>query len=152
MSSIKTEKVERTRFWSHLKSIFLKPGLIFIQEHKMEQILCDKMGALGLSQGKALRNWANLNAEIGHYRQRTAIFMTSVVHHRVLDFGIFILGQVHWIICNTENKQLGFLNVYAPNRGREIAGFWNSINLGLSHANSSVVADDFNMVKRDEGS
>jgi len=56
---------------------------------------------------------------------------------------------VQYIICKIEGLEIGFLNVYAPNCGKERAKFWDEINLSLPPTSSWYVLGDFNMVQHE---
>jgi hypothetical protein len=56
-----TGRIKRKRFMT----IIPKPGLVFIQEHKMITKFCEKIGTMGLRRGKTLWNGVVMNLDIG---------------------------------------------------------------------------------------
>ncbi len=120
---------KRTLFRRNLKKITPKPGIVFLQEHKMKQELCNKLGALGIRRGKGYWNGAILNTETNRWRGGTAILLSVALQHTVLDSGIAVEGKAQWVICNIENQKIGLLNVYAPNSGQGRASLWEQLTL-----------------------
>jgi exonuclease III len=147
LSSRKIGLVKRGRLRAQLRSIHPKPDIVFIQEYKMKQDLCNKMGSLGLRRRQGLWNGAVLNPATSRHRRGTGILLSVALKHSLLDSGIPVEGRAQWIICNIENKKIGFLNIYAPNTGRDRAIFWDAISSTIPEADSWIMGGDYNMVE-----
>jgi len=61
--------------------------MIFIQEHKMKQDLCEKIGALGIRRGKAYWNGATPNPETNRHRGGTGIILSPNLAHSIINHG-----------------------------------------------------------------
>jgi len=112
----------------------------------MNQELCNKIGVLGIRRGKALWNGAVLNPDTNKFRGRTGIIVLASIYHTIIKSGIISEGKAQYIICKIDGLEVGFLNVYAPNRGRERAKFWEHICKQLPQASSWSIIGDFNMI------
>jgi len=62
---------KRHQFCVQVRDLSLKPNLIFFQEYKMKQELCDKTRALEIRRAKALWNGVVVSPETNRYRRET---------------------------------------------------------------------------------
>jgi exonuclease III len=145
-----TRRIKRKRLRTHLKTIFPKPGLVFIQEYKMTTELCDKLGVMGFRRGKALWLGAVVNPDTGQARRGTCILLNAQMQHIVIDDDIIVANRAQWVIYQIESHKIGFLNIYAPNQRRERATFWDEVCQGLPDADSWVLGGNINMVENEE--
>jgi exonuclease III len=149
ISSKSSGKIKRGRLRSNLRTLSPKPGIIMLQEHKVPEDECNKIGALGVRKGKSFWNGGCYNALKDRWKAGTSIIVSSTIAHLVIDCGIVVPGRAQWITCSMEKQVLGILNIYAPNKGSERASFWNHIANNLPLADSWIVGGDFNMVERE---
>lgn len=101
--------LKRGRFRNQVSGIHPKPNIIYIQEHKMNQELCEKIGSLGIKRGQGFWNGEILNTETQRYRGGIGIIVTSRIAHTVINSGIIYAGRVQFIICKIDELELGFL-------------------------------------------
>jgi endonuclease/exonuclease/phosphatase family metal-dependent hydrolase len=126
-----------------------KLGIILIQEHKIPEVECSKLGTLGIRKCKGLWNGGCYNVFKDHWEAGTAIIISFAISHFIIDSDIVIPRRAQWITCLMEKQVVGILNIYAPNKGPERATFWTQIANALPPADSWIVGGDFNMVERD---
>jgi exonuclease III len=62
ISSKSSGKIKRCRLRSNLRTLSSRPGIILLQEHKVPEAECDKIGALGIRKGKSFWNGGCYNA------------------------------------------------------------------------------------------
>jgi exonuclease III len=150
ISNKSTGKVKCGRLRSNLRTLTPRPGIVLLQEHKLPEEECAKLGALGIRKGKGFWNGGCHNIIKDRWKAGTAIIVSASVSHLILDSGILIPGRAQWITCSLDKQIVGFLNIYAPNKGPKRANFWNQIVNNIPVADSWVVGGDFNMVERDQ--
>jgi exonuclease III len=150
ISSRSCRKIKRGWLRSNLRTLTPRPGIVMLQEHKIPEADCTKLGAMGLRRGQGLWNGSIFNAVKNRWKAGTTILISAAFSHLLLNFGILVPGRAQWITYSLDKKVVGFLNIYAPNKGPERATFWNQIATSLPTADSWVVEGDFNMVERDE--
>ena len=75
-----------------------------------------------------------------------------IFHHdlidKIIDKGVLIQDRAHFIILNIHNENIGFLNVYAPNKPNERKLFWDSLADSTPQASCWCLGGDFNMIER----
>jgi hypothetical protein len=144
-----SRKIKRGRLRSNLKTLAPKPGIILLQEHKIPEADCIKLGALGVHKGQILWNGGSYNAHKDKWKAGTPIIVSSAISHLVLDSGIVVPSRAQWITYSMDNQVIGMLNIYAPNKSHERATFWTQIANNLPLADSWLVGGDFNIVERE---
>jgi exonuclease III len=149
ISSKSSGKIKCRRLRQNLKSLTPQPGVIMLQEHKVPEADCHKLGTMGLRKGKGFWNGGVYNAEKSRWKAGTAIIVSAAVSHLVLDTGILVPGRAQWLTCLLDKRVIGFLNLYAPNKGPERANFWTQIANTIPAADSWILEGDFNMVEVD---
>jgi len=78
------------------------------------------------------------------------IIFSAALSHIIINKDILIEEKVQFLNCKLDNLEIGFLNIYAPNRRKERAQFWDRINAQLPTRSSWIVTGYFNMVKNEE--
>jgi exonuclease III len=150
ISSKSSGKIKRGRLRSNLRTLSTRPGIILIQEHKVPEADCIRLGALGICKGTSFWIGGCYNATKDRWKVGTAIVVSPAISHLIIDSGTIVPGRAQWITCSMDKEVLGILNVYAPNKGVERVNFWSQIASNLPPADSWIVGGgDFNMVERD---
>jgi len=73
--------------------------------------------------------------------------VSNSIAHTVIHSGIIKESRAQFIICRLDNLDVGFVNIYAPNRGNERAELWDIFSSQLPPASSWTILGDFNMVE-----
>lgn len=150
LSSLRTGLIKCRRLRTHLKTIQPWAGVVFIQEYKLSPQICDTMETFGMRRGGlhgVLWNAAVLNRTSNRYRRGNAILLNSTMKCTIVNSRMLVAGRAQWIICTINNSNIGFLNIYAPNRGRDWALFWDTTSQNLPAAHSWIIWGDFNTVE-----
>jgi exonuclease III len=141
-------KVKCGRLRNNLRTLTPSPSIVMLQEHKIPDSDCTQLGAMGMRKGRGFWNGSIFNVAKNRWKAGTSILISAKISHLFLNSGILVPSRAQWITCSLDNKVVGFLNIYAPNKDSERAAFWNQIATSLPIAESWVVGGDFNMVER----
>ena len=74
-----------------------------------------------------------------------------ILHHylidKIIDKGFLIRGRAQFIILNIHNENIGFLNVYAPNKANKRKQFWDRLADSIPQASCWCLGADFNKLE-----
>jgi hypothetical protein len=130
-----------------MKNLTIKPRIIVLQNHKIPESDCFMIGTLGLHKGTGFCNGGISNTKKHKWKARIAIVVSTTISHTITNTKILVPNRAQWITYSLDQKVIGFLNLYTPNKGPEQGTFWNQIANTIPPAESWVLGNDFNMVE-----
>ena len=93
ISSKSLRKIKCGRLRSNLRTLSPKPGIILLQEHKVLEDECNKIGALGVQKEKSFWNGGCYNALKDRWKADISIIISSAIAHLVIDSRIVVPGR-----------------------------------------------------------